>query len=152
MSYNTNTSGHSGSSYDALWSAKTPGFNPYKLIAVLVGFLIFPPLGIAALLYFLWRGRQHGWMGFGPGRWAQGERGEQWARGGCGRGRMRNMTGNTAFDEHRAKVLNELEEERRAFHQYRAEERRKRDQEAFDAFNSSKSSRSGESGDAGEQK
>ena len=53
---------------------------------------------------------------------------------GCGhRGRM-NRTGNAAFDEHREKVLSELEAERQAFAEHRAEQRRKRDQEAFDAF------------------
>jgi hypothetical protein len=43
-------------------------------------------------------------------------------------------TGNVAFDEHREKVLNELEAERQAFAEHRAAERRKRDQEAFDSF------------------
>ena len=43
-------------------------------------------------------------------------------------------SGNVAFDEYRAKVLNELEEERQAFDEHRAEQRRKRDQDAFDAF------------------
>jgi Protein of unknown function (DUF2852) len=107
---------------DYLWWAKTPGFNPYKLLAVIAGLAIFPPLGIAALVYFIWNGRRHG------GHW-RGERGM-----GCGhRGRM-NRTGNAAFDEHREKVLNELDAERQAFAEHRAEQRRKRDQEAFDAF------------------
>jgi Protein of unknown function (DUF2852) len=109
---------------DYLWWAKTPGFNPYKLLAVIAGLAIFPPLGIAALVYFIWNGRRHG------GHW----RGERGMGRGCGhRGRM-NRTGNVAFDEHREKVLNELDAERQAFAEHRAEQRRKRDQEAFDAF------------------
>ena len=105
--------------------AKTPGFNPFKLLAVIAGFAIFPPLGIAALVYFLWNGRRHG------GHWRHHAKGEGM---GCGhRGRM-NRTGNAAFDEHREKVLSELEAERQAFAEHRAEQRRKRDQEAFDAF------------------
>jgi hypothetical protein len=109
---------------DYLWWAKTPGFNPFKLLAVLAGFAIFPPLGIAALVYFIWNSRRHSWQGR-----------EARASGrSCGhRGRM-SRTGNTAFDEHREKVLNELEAERQAFAEHRAEERRKRDQEAFDTF------------------
>jgi Protein of unknown function (DUF2852) len=104
--------------------AKTPGFNPYKLLAVIAGLAIFPPLGIAALVYFIWSSRRHG------GHW----RGEHAMGRGCGhRGRM-NRTGNAAFDEHREKVLSELEAERQAFAEHRAEQRRKRDQEAFDAF------------------
>jgi Protein of unknown function (DUF2852) len=109
---------------DYLWWARTPGFNPFKLLAVLAGFAVFPPLGIAALVYFIWNSRRHSWQGR-----------EAWGAGrGCGhRGHM-SRTGNTAFDEHREKVLSELEEERKAFAEYRAEQRRKRDQDAFDAF------------------
>ncbi len=107
--------------------AKRPGFNPFKALAVIAGFLVFPPLGIAALVYFIWNERRfrHGGQGF---------RGRHRFEGRCGRGRSMGRTGNVAFDEHRAKVLNELEEERRAFDEHRAEQRRKRDQEAFDAF------------------
>ena len=142
MSYETNTSGadaghdHRGRfnrDGDYLWWAKTPGFNPFKLLAVIAGFAIFPPLGIAALVYFIWNARRHG----GGWRHAHAAMGE--GRG-CGhRGRM-NRTGNVAFDEHRAKVLNELETERQAFADHRAEERRKRDQEAFDAFQAKRES------------
>lgn len=116
--------GHGPDRSDYLWWAKTPGFNPIKLLAVLAGFAIFPPLGIAALVYFIWNSRRHSRQS--REAWTAGRR--------CGhRGRM-SRTGNAAFDEHRAKVLNELEEERKAFSDYRAEQRRKRDQDAFDAF------------------
>jgi hypothetical protein len=123
---------------DYLWWAKTPGFNPFKLLAVLAGFAIFPPLGIAALVYFIWNSRRHSWQGR-----------EAWASGrGCGhRGRM-HRSGNTAFDEHREKVLNELEEERQAFAEHRAEERRKRDREAFEAFQEKRRAEADKSPDA----
>lgn len=125
---NSNTDGGTGPGFskagDYFAWAKSPGFNPYKALAVVAGLAIFPPLGIAALVYFVWKSRQHGWQHghvMGQGR-------------GCGhRGRM-NRTGNVAFDEHREKVLSELEAERQAFAEHRAEQRRKRDQEAFDAF------------------
>ena len=125
---NSNTDGTTGPGFskagDYFAWAKSPGFNPYKALAVVAGLAIFPPLGIAALVYFVWKSRQHGWQhghAMGQGR-------------GCGhRGRM-SRTGNVAFDEHREKVLNELEAERQAFAEHRAEQRRKRDQEAFDAF------------------
>ena len=118
---------------DAFGWAKRPGFNPFKALAVVAGFVVFPPLGVAALVYFVWNERRyrHGGDGFGGhGPRMHGFEG----RHGCGRGRGMGRTGNVAFDEHRAKVLNELEEERRAFAEHRAEQRRKRDQEAFDAF------------------
>ena len=38
--------------------ARTPGFHPGKLLAVIAGFAIFPPLGVAALVYFIWSGRR----------------------------------------------------------------------------------------------
>ncbi len=113
--------------------AKRPGFNPVKALALVTGIAIFPPLGIAALGYFIWNGRrfrQDGQSFDGQGRGMHGFEG----RGGCGRGNRMGRTGNIAFDEHRAKVLNDLEVERQAFAEDRAEQRRKRDKEAFDAF------------------
>jgi Protein of unknown function (DUF2852) len=107
---------------DYFWWAKTPGFHPLKLVTVILGFAIFPPLGVAALLYFLWMGRS-AWGGQRHG-FGRVER--------CGRGRGR--MGNEAFEEHQAKIRKDLEDERRAFHVHRAEERRKRDQEAYEAF------------------
>jgi hypothetical protein len=130
MSYeNTAGAGHGRGWHNAdgdyMGWAKSPGFNPFKALAVIAGIAIFPPLGVAALVYFIWNARRHG------GHWRHHAMGE--GRG-CGhRGRM-NRTGNVAFDEHREKVLNELEAERQAFAEHRAELRRKRDQEAFDAF------------------
>lgn len=111
---------------DYMWWAKTPRFNVFKLLAVIAGFMIFPPLGIAALIYFLWIGkrmRHGGWDGHGGHRHGHG----------CGRHRM-GRTGNVAFDEHRAKAMEDLEAERRAFEEFRAEQRRKHDNEAFEAF------------------
>lgn len=115
---------------DYLWWAKTPGFNPFKLIAVIAGFAIFPPLGIAALIYFLWIGK----------RWRHGAAGgERWAGHGCRGGRHgMGRTGNAAFDEQQAKAREELDAERRAFEEFRAEERRKRDAAAFEAFKASR--------------
>ncbi|MBK8457577.1 MAG: DUF2852 domain-containing protein [Phyllobacteriaceae bacterium] len=146
MNSATDTSGHPAESFrhahrhpengDWLWWAKTPGFNPFKLIAVIAGFAVFPPLGVAALVYFLWMGKRHGW---------QGGQGRHWARhGGCGRSAYMGRTGNTAFDEHQAKAREELEAERRAFDEHRAEQRRKRDAEAFAAFKAGRGAGAGE--------
>jgi hypothetical protein len=115
---------------DFLWALKSPGINPPKVIATLAGFAIFPPLGVAALAYFWWNSRQNagGPYAFAGGPGHQGPR----RHFGCGRGRGR--TGNEAFDEHQAGVLNTLYAERQAFADHRAAQRRKRDQEAYDAF------------------
>ncbi|MFZ1682212.1 MAG: DUF2852 domain-containing protein [Rhizobiaceae bacterium] len=113
-----------GSDGDFFWWAKTPGFNPFKLLAVIAGFAVFPPLGIAALVYFLWAGRRAR-RGEGQGHYRHGR--------GCGRHGM-GRSGNAAFDEHQNKVREELDTERRDFEAWRSELRRKRDAEAFEAF------------------
>lgn len=115
---------------DPMGWAKRPGFNPMKALAVVAGFAIFPPLGIGALAWFVWNER----------RWRRGEGGFAANDGEgpamCGRGRNGRgwRTGNAAFDDYSAQVMDELAEKRRAFHEFRAEERRKRDQATFDAF------------------
>lgn len=130
--------GHWHGHDDKFGWAKRPGFNPYKALAVVGGLAVFPPLGIAALVWFLWNERRfrRGDKGFG-GRGFEG-------RHGCGRRHGMGRTGNVAFDEHRANVLNDLEDERRAFDEHRAEQRRKRDQEAFDAFQASRGKTDGD--------
>ncbi len=123
--------------------AKTPGINPMKVAAVVAGFAIFPPLGGAALLYFLWKSRRHGWHGnaYAMAGGAPEEAGDIGHRHRCGgwRGRhhgrgYRRWTGNAAFDQHQAEAIEKLRAEREAFWAFRAEERRKRDQDAYDAF------------------
>ena len=125
---------------DAFGWAKRPGFNPFKAWAVVGGLLVFPPIGIAALVYFIWNERQ-----FNHGNRSSRGHGFEGRRG-CNHGRGRSRSGNAAFDEHRANALNALEEERRAFDEHRAEQRRKRDQEAFDAFQAAR----GKTGDNAE--
>ncbi len=123
---------------DKFGRAKRPGFTPAKALAVVAGVAIFPPLGIAALAYFIWNerrcrhfnGNNFAGRGFGDGNRS---------RGGCGRGNPMGRSGNVAFDEHRAKVLNELDAESQAFAEDRAEQRSKRDKEAFDAFQAKRS-------------
>lgn len=99
--------------WDGLSWVSRPGSHPLKALTVLGGFAIFPPLGVLALGYFLWTSR----TSFGQDR-----------------GMKRRSTGNTAFDEHQAETINKLRDERRAFFEYRAEQRRKRDQDSYDAF------------------
>ena len=132
-----------GRGWDGMSWANRPGFHPLKALTVLGGFAVFPPLGVLALGYFLWNSRHSFGDNFGHG-------GEQFAGGpgmarGCGRGRgMRGrVTGNAAFDEHQAEAINKLREERRAFFEYRAAERRKRDEQAYEAFRADQGKASG---------
>lgn len=118
--------------------AKTPGFNPMKLAAVVAGFAVFPPLGVGALLYFMWNRRRADRYGnWNDHAVAGGPR--HGFGGGCGRGRNmhRRWTGNRAFDEHQMEVMQNLRSEREAFWSFREEQRRKRDAEAYEAFRNS---------------
>ncbi len=119
--------------------ATTPGFHPGKLAAVVVGTALFPPLGLAALAYFLWNSRRYA-SASGPMPFAQGGR---CGHRGMGRGMGRGMrpTGNSAFDEHAAKVLNELAETRQAFAENRAAAKAKRDAEAFAQFQAARNAK-----------
>lgn len=102
---------------------------------MVVGFVLFWPLGLAMLAYILW-----------------GDRFQDMARDARDqfRGPIRPMnrayegyanTGNVAFDEYRAREMKRLEEERRKLDEMRAEFddfltnlRRAKDQEEFDRF------------------
>lgn len=128
---------HFNGQHDPMGWAKRPGFNPMKALAVVAGFAVFPPLGVGALAWFIWNERR--WRHENPGFSAYDGEGRRM----CGRGRHGHgwRTGNTAFDQHSAQVMEDLAAQRRAFHEYRAEERRKRDQAAFDAFQASQASK-----------
>ena len=130
---------------DPLWWAKTPGFHPLKAVAVIAGFAIFPPLGVAALVYFIWNARRsrwdHGPYAFASAGGPDAMRGGPGGRCGRGMGRRGRGTGNSAFDEHQAGVLDELAKEREDFAAAREDERRKRDREAFEAFKAGRASK-----------
>ena len=93
---------------------------------VVAAFWIFPPLGIAALAYLLWRSaRAGGGCGFSRNGW----------RGDASDGRWRGpATGNSAFEEHRRATLKELDGEAKAFDAFERRRREARDREAFDRF------------------
>lgn len=130
---------------------------PVKAAIVIGGFLVFPPLGLAALAYFALR---HKFGPGGPRSWG-GPHGAGWGRGGrCGggRGHWRGPdddderrkrpeaaeapeTGNSAFEARRREVLDKIEAERarlaeeaKAFREFSEREKRARDQAEFDRF------------------
>lgn len=116
-----------------------PGFHPLSITAMIVGFVIFWPVGLAVLAYILWGDRMRArWNDFRP----DFERAAR--RAGFERGAFRHgygSTGNTAFDAYRDAELKRLEEERAAldkmrdeFDEFLANLRRAKDQEEFDRF------------------
>lgn len=124
-----------------------PEWSPFTVLAMILGFIVFWPIGLAVLAYVLW-GERFGWSGNGDraDRWANKQK--QWA-GWC-QGRNGNSrqsfgfsqsTGNAAFDDYRAEQLRRLEEERKKldeevgqFHEYLRNLRMARDREEFDRY------------------
>lgn len=94
---------------------------PGWLVAMVAGFLIFPPIGLGLLAYMLWSDRMASWKECG-GRWRRRAR------------RRGDDTGNAAFDAYRAEMLQRLEDERQAFAAFMERLRRAKDQAEFDQF------------------
>jgi hypothetical protein len=109
---------------------------PAWIAVMVLGFILFWPLGLAILAYLIWSGRmgcgRHGEMS----RWQQ-RMSDKWDRNVERWGReMRGAysSGNRAFDEYRDETLKRLEEESREFREFLDRLRKAKDKEEFDAF------------------
>ena len=97
---------------------------------VILGFILWWPLGFAALAFLLWSGKMR-CCNFGFGRW--NDRTENV-------GKPRDWTlqarssGNRAFDEYRTETLRRLEQEQRAFQEYLDRLRTAKDRAEFEQF------------------
>jgi hypothetical protein len=98
------------------------------IAAMVLGFVLFWPIGLALVLYITY-----------TNRWSKDMFGNAT---GCGarRGRRRAMhggltaTGNAAFDAYRAETLRRLEDEQAAFEAFLQRLREAKDKAEFDAF------------------
>lgn len=109
-----------------------PAWTPATIALMVLGFIVFWPLGLAMLAYILWGDRLDG-LKSDVNRAAAG------MFRSCRRAAPR--TGNVAFDDWRESELKRLAEERRKldemreeFDDYMRELRRAKDQEEFDRF------------------
>ncbi len=110
---------------------------------MVLGFILFWPLGLAILAYMIWSGRmgcgRHGdmarWQRHMADRFDRGM--ERWGR------EMRGAysSGNRAFDDYRDETLRRLEEESREFREFLDRLRKAKDKEEFDAFMAERRSR-----------
>ncbi len=91
------------------------------IIAMVIGFILFWPVGLALLFYMIWSNRMS-CKSWSP-RHAPMHMGS---------------TGNTAFDAYRAETLKRLEEERAAFTSFLDQLRAAKDQAEFDQFMASR--------------
>lgn len=105
---------------------------PAWIALMVLGFIVFWPIGLAILAYMIWSGRMGcGWRHRGEWRGQHfREKFGNWS-GPMG---PRYATGNRAFDEYRADTLRRLEEEARDFHGFLDRLRMAKDKAEFDDF------------------
>jgi hypothetical protein len=121
---------------------------PAWLAVMVLGFIVFWPIGLAILAYLIWSGR----MGCGRNgelaRW-QNRMAERWERKrerwGL-HGRAYPPTGNRAFDEYREETLRRLEEEQREFRTFLDRLRMAKDKAEFDQFMAERRNRARDTG------
>jgi Protein of unknown function (DUF2852) len=108
---------------------------------MVLGFVVFWPVGLGILAYLLWSGRMGCWGN--RERWQERvehkmermrERAERWGRGGSSGPQEPPTSGNRAFDEYRIETLRRLEEEQREFRSFLDRLRHAKDKAEFDAF------------------
>jgi hypothetical protein len=119
---------------------------PALIALVVIGFIVFWPVGLALLAYLIWSGRMFCGRHGRQGRWYSPEerdtareewraRREEWRdwkrRHRWGR---QSSSGNVAFDEYREETLRKLDEEQREFRDYLDKLRSAKDRAEFDQF------------------
>ena len=119
-----------------------PQWGPLTIALMVLGFVVWFPLGLAMLAYILW-GEMFGGSAEKAEAWAQ--KSKAWCRDQSfnhkHNGWSRHSSGNAAFDDYRAEQLKRLDEERKrldeeihAFHEYMRNLRMAKDREEFDRF------------------
>ncbi|MGI9350642.1 MAG: DUF2852 domain-containing protein [Rhizobiaceae bacterium] len=114
-----------------------PAWTPATIALMVLGFIIFWPLGLAMLAYILWGDRLDGFKR--DINRATDSVSDKFSKS-CRR-HSAGTSGNTAFDEWREAELTKLQEERRKleediheFEEYKREIRRAQDTQEFEAF------------------
>ena len=117
-------------------AAIRPAWTPITIALMVLGFVIFWPLGLAMLAYILWGDQLQAKFAMHRGKSCrnsgQHRRHRHW---------QGEDTGNAAFDDYRKSEIErleaehrKLEEERAEFEDFLANLRRAKDQEEFDRF------------------
>ena len=116
---------------------------PAWIALMVIGFIVFWPIGLAILAYLIWSGRMMGcgrygdmqqWRERAAERWERKR--ERWERRMQGWGGPAGMrpSGNRAFDEYRDEALRRLEEEANEFRSFLERLRMAKDRAEFDDF------------------
>lgn len=104
---------------------------PAWITVMVLGFVIFWPIGLAVLAYLIWSGRMGCRTRNRFGKWSREMRAHC---GGERRGHAFSSSGNAAFDEYREETIRRLEEEEREFRDFLARLRLAKDRAEFDQF------------------
>ncbi len=111
-------------------AAKLDEFGKPAWIALMIlGFIVWWPLGLATLAFIIGSGRMGCWKG--RQRWQEGA---ERMREAAGFWSQQASSGNRAFDEYRAETLRRLEDEQREFKDFLARLRMAKDKAEFDQF------------------
>jgi hypothetical protein len=126
---------------------------PAWIAAMVLGFVIFWPVGLAILGYLIWSGRMgcerwnsgSGWQQRRAGKWER--KMERWGM----QAKAYQPTGNHAFDEYRDETLKRLEEEAEAFESFLERLRMAKDRTEFEQFMAERRNRPSGTGQTPEQ-
>ena len=102
---------------------------PAWITAMIVGFLLWWPIGLSVLAYLIWSGR----MGCGNKMQWKNYFANEARKFGGGMTAFRS-TGNRAFDDYREETLRRLEEEATEFQSFLQRLRHAKDKAEFDEF------------------
>jgi hypothetical protein len=110
---------------------------PAWIALMILGFIVFWPLGLAILAFLIWSGR----MSCSRDHWDRKmlKMQEKFDRkmhryGAFGGGWGQRSSGNHAFDEYRDATIKRLEDEQREFHEFLERLRFAKDKSEFDQF------------------
>ena len=111
-----------------------PQWGPLTIALMVLGFVVWFPLGLAMLAYILW-GEMFGGSPEKAQAWMS--KSKAWCQSNNSRhsyGNWRQSSGNAAFDDYRTEQLKRLDEEIHEFHEYMRTLRMARDREEFDRY------------------
>jgi hypothetical protein len=101
---------------------RTSRWTPLGIAAMVLGFAVWWPIGLAVIGYILWGGSIDDVVNEGIASFKKAARPKT------------ASSGNAAFDAYRAETLKRLEEEQAAFDEYVEKLRQARDAEEFERF------------------
>jgi hypothetical protein len=129
-----------GNGYSGGWRGPPVlGLHPLWIIAMILGFIFWWPLGLIILGVTIWSRKMGCWSGRGYDRWQDHMQDkmdrmrakmDSFGQGGA----WRSSSGNRAFDEYRTETLRRLEEEQREFREFLQRLRAAKDKSEFDQF------------------